>query len=378
MLMFSWWRWIITFLLLLLLLLGLTCRTTEKTAPTSPMSEFNITINLDLNNKVENKKRRRKRVRRMVCHVHGKQLGTKGKQKCSDLRREGSTSGAAQSRHNGALARHPSAPTPTQPERCPPHRTAEPSQAASLSSASTHSQAASAPAGSKDVGCSPSAGSLCKPTAAAPPPAGIPSKYLAIDCEMVGTGPKGSVSQLGRCSVVSYDGDVVYDKFIKPPVPVTDFRTRWSGIRPRNLANATPYSVARKEVKPERISSLFNTESRSMIVSSALADPEAARGKSGDRPRRPQRLQSAELFPPARLDQRHVADPLAQREGRPGCDRVCVPEEAHQGHFQPGHSGGCERFPTTAERSQFSASELHPNKVDLDRTDGAALSLFWL
>lgn len=91
------------------------------------------------------------------------------------------------------------------------------------------------------------AGSLQKPataaTAAAPP-----SKFLAIDCEMVGTGPRGSVSQLGRCSLVSYDGDVVYDKFIKPPVPVTDYRTRWSGIRPRNLANATPYPAARKEV----------------------------------------------------------------------------------------------------------------------------------
>lgn len=65
---------------------------------------------------------------------------------------------------------------------------------------------------------------------------------------MVGTGPKGRFSQLARCSVVSYDGDVVYDKFIKPSVPVTDHRTRWSGIRHRDLVNATPYSEARKEI----------------------------------------------------------------------------------------------------------------------------------
>lgn len=227
------------------------------------MSEFNITINLDLNSvQVENKKRKRKRVRKKMWHVQiGKQLDTKGKQKFSNLRKEGWKHGAAQSRQNGALTRHPSAPTSTQPERCPPPRTAGPSQAASLSSASTHSQAASIPTGSADVGCS--VVSFRKPTAA-PLTAGIPSKYLAIDCEMVGTGPKGSVSQLGRCSVVSYEGDVVYDKFIKPPMPVTDFRTRWSGIRPRNLANATPYSVARKEVKTfhcrELISSLFNSK----------------------------------------------------------------------------------------------------------------------
>lgn len=79
-------------------------------------------------------------------------------------------------------------------------------------------------------------------------PSGIPCKYLAMDCEMVGTGPKGSVSQLGRCSIVSYEGDVVYDKFVKPSVPVTDYRTRWSGIRAKDLKKATPYNQARKEV----------------------------------------------------------------------------------------------------------------------------------
>lgn len=79
-------------------------------------------------------------------------------------------------------------------------------------------------------------------------PAGNPTKYLAIDCEMVGAGPKGSISQLARCSIVSYDGDVIYDKFIKPSMYVTDFRTRWSGIRPRDLFKAIPFAQARKEV----------------------------------------------------------------------------------------------------------------------------------
>lgn len=97
-------------------------------------------------------------------------------------------------------------------------------------------------------GSTPSAAGGHKPAATKTPP-GIPTKCLAIDCEMVGTGPKGRVSQLARCSIVSHDGDVVYDKFINPPDPVTDYRSRWSGIRPRDLVNATPYSEARKEVK---------------------------------------------------------------------------------------------------------------------------------
>lgn len=73
-------------------------------------------------------------------------------------------------------------------------------------------------------------------------------KIVAIDCEMVGTGLKGRESALARCSIVSYQGDVVYDKYIKPTSPVTDYRTRWSGIRRQHLVNATPFSVAQKEV----------------------------------------------------------------------------------------------------------------------------------
>ncbi|XP_072266621.1 interferon-stimulated 20 kDa exonuclease-like 2 [Pyxicephalus adspersus] len=84
---------------------------------------------------------------------------------------------------------------------------------------------------------------------------GIPSasstpsyKIVAIDCEMVGTGQKGSVSALARCSIVGYYGDVVYDKYIKPSTPVTDYRTKWSGIRREHLANAIPFSAAQKEI----------------------------------------------------------------------------------------------------------------------------------
>jgi len=82
------------------------------------------------------------------------------------------------------------------------------------------------------------------------PPAVInPSKFVAIDCEMVGGGPRGQVSMLARCSVVSYEGDVVFDEFVRPDKPVTCYRTRWSGIRPRDLDNAMPFQEAKKQVR---------------------------------------------------------------------------------------------------------------------------------
>lgn len=115
-------------------------------------------------------------------------------------------------------------------------------------SASNHSQPSHITSGTKGSTVCSSAGSSHRPAVVAIP-SGNPSKILAIDCEMVGSGPKGSINQLARCSLVSYDGDVVYDKYIKPAAPVTDYRSRWSGIRPRDLVNATPYAEARKEVR---------------------------------------------------------------------------------------------------------------------------------
>ena len=52
---------------------------------------------------------------------------------------------------------------------------------------------------------------------------------------MVGTGTKGHVSMLGRCSVVNHHGHVLYDTYVFPLAPVTDYRTRFSGIRRADL-----------------------------------------------------------------------------------------------------------------------------------------------
>uniref|UniRef100_A0A8C0ABS5 Apoptosis enhancing nuclease n=1 Tax=Bos mutus grunniens TaxID=30521 RepID=A0A8C0ABS5_BOSMU len=76
----------------------------------------------------------------------------------------------------------------------------------------------------------------------------LPSKCVAIDCEMVGTGPRGRVSELARCSVVSYHGEVLYDKYIRPEMPIVDYRTRWSGITRQHMRKAIPFQVAQKEI----------------------------------------------------------------------------------------------------------------------------------
>ncbi|XP_059951294.1 interferon-stimulated gene 20 kDa protein [Mesoplodon densirostris] len=71
---------------------------------------------------------------------------------------------------------------------------------------------------------------------------------VAMDCEMVGLGPLRE-SGLARCSLVDYHGTVLYDKFIRPEGEITDYRTPVSGITAQNMEGATPFAVARLEIR---------------------------------------------------------------------------------------------------------------------------------
>jgi RNA exonuclease 4 len=66
-------------------------------------------------------------------------------------------------------------------------------------------------------------------------PKSVKDRYLALDCEMVGIGPNGKRSALARCCLVNFDGETVYDNHVRPQAFVTDFRTKYSGIRQRDL-----------------------------------------------------------------------------------------------------------------------------------------------
>ncbi|GIL65221.1 hypothetical protein Vafri_19036 [Volvox africanus] len=74
------------------------------------------------------------------------------------------------------------------------------------------------------------------------------TKVLAIDCEMVGVGPKGSKSVLARVCIVNSSGAVLLDTFVYPKEKVTDYRTWVSGVRPSDLATAPLYNDVLRQV----------------------------------------------------------------------------------------------------------------------------------
>lgn len=65
------------------------------------------------------------------------------------------------------------------------------------------------------------------------------SRYLAMDCEMVGIGRGGKRSSVARVTLVDWDGRIVYDEFVRQEQEVTDYRTFVSGITPLDVEDAT-------------------------------------------------------------------------------------------------------------------------------------------
>ena len=56
---------------------------------------------------------------------------------------------------------------------------------------------------------------------------------VAIDCEMVVCSQ--DKRKLARCSIVNYDGHILFDEYIKPDEPVVDFLTHVSGITQQKI-----------------------------------------------------------------------------------------------------------------------------------------------
>ncbi|KAG2023570.1 MipD protein, variant 2 [Coprinopsis cinerea AmutBmut pab1-1] len=54
-------------------------------------------------------------------------------------------------------------------------------------------------------------------------------QFLALSCTNVGVGPGGTTTMLA-VSIVDYRGAVVYDHYVVPTLPVTDYRTGATGI----------------------------------------------------------------------------------------------------------------------------------------------------
>ncbi|KJA29397.1 hypothetical protein HYPSUDRAFT_154475 [Hypholoma sublateritium FD-334 SS-4] len=61
------------------------------------------------------------------------------------------------------------------------------------------------------------------------------SRILSVSCINVGVGPGGTTNLIARIAIVDYRGATLFDKYVAPTTPVTDYRTATTGITAAHL-----------------------------------------------------------------------------------------------------------------------------------------------
>jgi len=59
---------------------------------------------------------------------------------------------------------------------------------------------------------------------------------------------EGYIHELARCSIVDYNGHVLFDEMIKPKGKITNYLTWVSGITPSNLKGAKSFDDHKTEI----------------------------------------------------------------------------------------------------------------------------------
>ncbi|XP_020577047.1 RNA exonuclease 4-like isoform X2 [Phalaenopsis equestris] len=81
-------------------------------------------------------------------------------------------------------------------------------------------------------------------------------KVVALNCVMVGGGSDGSLHVCARVCLIDVNENVIFHSYVKPIIPVTDYRYEKTGISEDNLVNAMPIG----EVQEKVLEILYNGE----------------------------------------------------------------------------------------------------------------------
>ncbi|KMZ62741.1 hypothetical protein ZOSMA_44G01440 [Zostera marina] len=99
-------------------------------------------------------------------------------------------------------------------------------------------------------------------------------EVVAIDCEMVGGGPEGSDGSVDLCArvcMINENEKVIFHSFVKPQLPIKNYRSEITGLTESYLAEATPLSLIKHTVEKilyngERISLACLNSGQPMIL----------------------------------------------------------------------------------------------------------------
>ncbi|KAI4320657.1 hypothetical protein MLD38_034113 [Melastoma candidum] len=72
---------------------------------------------------------------------------------------------------------------------------------------------------------------------------------VAMACKMVGGGSDGSLDLCGRVCIIDESENIIFQTYVKPPIPVTNYRYEVTGIRPEMLRDAMGLKHVQKRIQ---------------------------------------------------------------------------------------------------------------------------------
>ncbi|KAL4205021.1 hypothetical protein AMTRI_Chr01g135060 [Amborella trichopoda] len=75
------------------------------------------------------------------------------------------------------------------------------------------------------------------------------SQAVGLACQVVGGGIDGSLNICARVCLVDEDENVIFHSYVKPHIPVTNYRYEMTGIRAEHLRDALPLKQVQKKIQ---------------------------------------------------------------------------------------------------------------------------------
>ncbi|GMI86814.1 hypothetical protein like AT3G27970 [Hibiscus trionum] len=74
-------------------------------------------------------------------------------------------------------------------------------------------------------------------------------QVVAIACKMVGGGSDRSLDLCARVCIIDEYENIIFHSYVKPPIPVTNYRYETTGIRPEHLRDAMPLRQVQRRIQ---------------------------------------------------------------------------------------------------------------------------------
>ncbi|CAL5368147.1 unnamed protein product [Camellia sinensis] len=75
------------------------------------------------------------------------------------------------------------------------------------------------------------------------------TKVVALACKMVGGGSDGTLDLCARVSLIDEYENIIFHTYVKPHLPVTNYRYETTGVRPEFLRDAIPLRQASRKIQ---------------------------------------------------------------------------------------------------------------------------------